>query len=391
MTTMPAEVLTNLATVAFSTTLADQLYGISRDRTHIIARGSGSYTRRPVTSFDGGATWNRGGSNVAGASLEGALETLDGEMLFFVATSPRTVYKTTGWNPATASWASVALVMTLAGTGSSFRLGWTIAPQAVAPEWSDMAGTVFLMEYGSRISEAGTTAEAGIHGFVSRDHGVTWAESFDASDYFPAGTYVHGHGSFVDPINNGVVVFGGDAGQASPAGSTWAYFCPTESLEDGDAWVELPGAFDTAAGFKQLLAGLSTQAGLVFGSDSTPSRIARAARLGFRRFGDLAVAAPLTTTGALASCVWQNPDTPDAPILATASFASSASGYPAIVVSVDAGRTWQNGYIHDTYVTSGNGIVMACGPDVGGKVYASLNVNGTGYLASWDYTPPTDL
>lgn len=391
MTTMPTEVLTNLTTLDLSTTLADQLYAVSRDRTHIISRARGSYTRRPATSYDGGATWNRGGSNVAGASLEGALETIDGEMLFFVGTSPRTVYKTTGWDPTTASWDSVALVLTAAGTGSSFRLAWTITPASVAPDWSPMAGTVFLMEYGSRLSETGDAATAGVHGYVSRDHGATWETSFDASDYFDVSEYIHGHGSFIDPVNNGVVVFGGDAGQASPDGSTWAYFCPTESLEDGDAWVQIPAAFDTTAGYKQLLCGLSTRAGLLFGSDSTPARVARSAMLGYRRFGDLAVVAPVTNTGALAFSMWQNPDSPDAPILLSSSYTSSASGYPSIIASLDGGFTWQTAYEHDTYVTSGNGITMVVGPDVNGKVYASLNVNGTGYLAAWDYVPPTDL
>lgn len=384
---LPDPVLVNPSSVYTTTGTNGTLNYLSRDRTHLIGVGTSPYNRRPAVSHDWGVSWQYGGSNVAGAALTAVIETNDGELLCQVATSPVTMYKTSGWDPADGTFDSATLVLTFNGS----PLNWAFTPQAVAPSWSQHNGLIFLAEYGSRLSEVVDDSLAGAHGWVSFDHGATWTLAFDPLNYFDTDDYIHGHLGFADVYNQVAVMAGGDAG-ASPPGTTWLYWCPFEDLAAGGPWHRIETAFTTGA-YAQLLNGLATPSGWVFGSDTTvaAARIARVATLDFRRFGSLVTVAPINTYGPLANTMWQNPEQPDAPIFATSTQSSTASGYPVILASLDGGLSWQEAYRHEVAHTSGAGLRQAMGPNADGKVIATIYTNVESGYIDFDLVPPMQL
>lgn len=394
MTALPTPVLANLTVDTAAYTGSANFLGMSRNRQYLLWQAVSPNVRRlQVSSVDApGAKSNGPTVGSTPLTLQAFIETLDGELLLEIANvaGAAEVWKTTGWNWANPSAATITKVLTMSGINVNARREWGFNYKAAAPVWSVAAGSILLMEYGNKTSEqiaAGRPAStAATHAWLSRDNGATWTVVFDAQNYYPGDVPLHGHGGMFVPADNAWCVWGGDGGIGS---ESWMFWCPDEEIEnvsDPTRWERVPGAV-SASGARQVVSGIATARGMFFGSDSLPARIASVARLGFRRFGDMVTTTPVHPTALIASDIHQNGDSPDAPIFATFPVGSNSAN-PFVLASLDGGLTWQLAHRDAAALSSGNGITNVCGPDVNGKVYGNYNASGTTGLAIWDYQPP---
>lgn len=391
-TKAPDPILTNRTDLG--ATGISRLLGMLSDRQTLIAVSSANSQRQVCVSTDG-ATWT--GGLVLGASgdlLDGFMETNDGEIIFCTKQAGANgaagkLIKTTGWNRATGTATSLTTVLTASGVGVNFDGRWVTTQRAVAPAWSDMAGSILIMEYGTKPAEAvaagRATSTAAVHAYLSRNNGATWTTVFDLRDYFTGDLLVHGHGCAVSVTDKGWYLNGGDGGLGD-AGTSWVRFCPDEIIDTAPVWTMLPGA-ETASGVNQVTALGDYGTGLIGLSDALAARAVRWARKGFRRIGAQTSVATVAPGGLVGSNLHQNADQPGAPIFGTHS-SSTVSGPPTILTSLDGGESWQEAYREAAPITGGNGYSVVVGPTINGKVFANYNGTGSSTVLSFDLAKP---
>ena len=305
------------------------------------------------------------------------------------ATDPASqLWRSTGWDKATADATSWALVLSSSGGGTIFDGRWSLTPRAVAPAWSVSAGRIVVNEYGAhtKSSESTTPAQAAIRAWMSTDDGATWTQIFDLRDQYPGLTYAninfHIHAIAYDPWDDRVFITTGDGGNGD-GGYCAVFYCDAEKLPTAPTWVPVPSMRSTSA-LAQVIAIIPTPTGVLFSPDSGSLGVWRLPRRGYRRYGTASAVAQIGS-GIVGSHIHQNPD-PGSPMFFTYN-SSAQSGPPAVLASLD-GATITEVYRDGTAVSnSAPGINCVCGPDLGGKVYGNRNIDGTGKLVTWDYQP----
>ncbi len=362
--------------------------------------GTGSYTKIIAqlgdgitkvftnSSFSGGQigvstdgvtfTW---GKNFEGGNglTESLVETPGGEVLVSVSRRDNTagvIYRSTGWNPATADATSWAIVLTADGPNVYFDGRWGLTQRSVAPLASPRAGAIFVCEYGYHISEAATAAQAAIHAWMSTNDGATWTSIFDLRN-FNTDTNAHVHAIAYDPYDDRVIITVGDNA------NTGIYYCNGEDLA-APVWTAITGT--TGSNTYQSTTVIPMMTALVLLSDSPTSAIYRIPRNGYRSYGSIVAALTIAAGGTATIGAHAYQSDSYGPALFTV-YSSSTSGPPAIYASMDGSR-FTTAYLDSASVSGGPGIVSITGPDTAGHIWATKSMTGSGVLFTGTYNPP---
>lgn len=352
------------------------LLGMLADGNRKVFSNSGFNASQLGVSTDGVTfTW---GKNLEGSNgiAVGFIETPGGEVL--VGTShrdntPGKLWRSTGWNPATADATSWTAVLTASGAGVSFDGRWCLHQRSVAPLASARSGTIFVAEYGFHISEAATPAEAAIRVRMSVDDGVTWTAIFDLRNY-NADTNAHIHGVAYDPWDDRVLVTVGDNANAG------IYYCNGEDL-GAPVWQLVPGTGGSSS--VQATTLVPTATALVALSDSPISAVRRIPRKGYRGYAAIETSVTIATTGTAVIGAHAYQSDSNGPFLLSF-YSSTSSGAPSIYATLD-GKRFTAIHTEDASVTTGPGVHSVVGPDIAGRVWATKNMAGSGVLLTGNY------
>lgn len=323
---------------------------------------------------------------------EGIIETPNGEVLVSMrkSTAAGEVWRSTGWNPATANATSWTRTLTAGGPGIQFNSPWGFNERCIAPAWSKHAGAIFIAEYGPQADTVATTDLGAVRVYMSTDDGLTWRIIFDVRDRWPGETRLHVHGVTYDPWNGRVLVSQGDGGNANVAHcGVWYTDDPTVTTP---AWTLIAGT-STTTSIEQITTIAAFEAGLLGLPDGLPSGPRIIPRRGPDRYGQIRELMSISgyNDGPIGNTIYRigglaTPQ-PGAPILMCASEPATGSGKPAIWISND-GIRYRELYRHTTGVSGGApGFQRVSGPTIDGKIIAVLNLAGTSQLFTADYLP----
>lgn len=384
----PTAGLSNPTYLASGTTGANQLITLLADRTTLVACKSGA-SRQIGVSVDGAATWTWGKSfESTGWFVDALVETAGGEVLVGIRDTTNAaagvIYRSTGWNKATADATTWTKVLTGSGPNVIFDTRWGLTRRSLAPSWSARPGVLFVAEYGKHLDLAASPDQGAVRVMMSVDDGVTWTKIFDLRDRYPGLTArLHVHAVAYDPYDDRVYVASGDGGNADGAGCA-LWYCNGEDLAS-PAWTAVPGMSSTLA-TRQVTTVIPVESGIVLLADGAPYGVQRLARRGYRRLAPVVEVAPVGG-GVIGGGAWRNPDQPGAPLLLS-HVSSTASGPPSLLATLD-GETFTEIHREGTAVTnSAPGLTTPLGPDINGKVYATRNLAGTADILTADYAPP---
>lgn len=364
--------------------IANDTYSVVRQTTSNKLRTSTDYGQTVVAGHDfDDTTW----------TLEGVLETPGGELLASVRKTGQVgkLYRSTGWNPATAEATSWSVVLTCSGANAYFRREWGITPWGVAPSGSVHAGAIFLTEYGSQ----GVATKT----WMSTNDGATWTVILDLLTYFgsivPGETWFHGHGCCYDPWSGAVVVTGGDGGNANPGRTFMLYSRNPQAATP--TWTLIGGSYNSL-GTDQVTTVAAIETGLVALPDGAPSGPKFVVRNSDGSYGNLITTAVYGTgnTGHIGGTLHRNgynkAPSPGQPLIAARS-EDVATGRPPVLIASFDGLRWAKMYEHGTATSGGApGFMSAFGP-VGPanarKIVGTLNISGTSTLFTADHWAPT--
>ncbi|MDJ0467286.1 hypothetical protein [Rhodococcoides fascians] len=276
-------------------------------------------------------------------------------------------------------------VITCSGADNWCDGRWGFTQRSVAPSWSKRAGQIMVCEYGKHVDVAATPDAAAIRAWLSKDNGLTWAVVFNLRDRYPGLTAkLHNHGCSYDPYDDRWLIVQGDGGQGD-GGMCGIWWCNGETI-DAPTWTLIPGS-QTTTSLWQTTTVIPMETGLVLLGDGGPYGVNRVARRGYRRYGILQAVAPIGNA-IIGGVGWRNNGwDPGAPLLLSY-VASTASGPPSLVATVD-GEVFTEIARDTVVVTNGApGYVYPLGPDIFGKVVWNLNLNGSGQLAVAEYLAP---
>ena len=359
-----------------SSSYTDLIGLLMKDGNRKVFTNTGFSASQIGVSTDGATfTWGKnlsGGNGIAGSLVE----TPGGEVLVGVKhrdNAAGKIWRSTGWNPATADATSWASVLTSSGPSVHFDGRWSLTPRSVAPRWSARAGAIFVSEYGNHISEATSADVAAIRAYMSTNDGVTWTQIFDLRDH-NTDTFAHIHAIAYDPWDDRVLITVGDQANSG------IYYCNGEDLT-APVWSLVPGTASGSALQVTTIAPMSS--GLVVLPDSTDSIIRRIPRLGYRGYGAVEPLFTISTGGTAVIGAHASQSDILGPLLMTV-YSSSTSGPPAIYATLD-GKTVTAVYTEASSVSGGTGITSVVGPDINGKVWATRNMTGSGALLQAGY------
>lgn len=369
-----------LAAVGTSAPTYTDIIGMLSDGVRKVFTNSGFNASQIGVSTDGVTfTW---GKNIAGGNgiATSLVETPGGEVLVSVKhrdNLPGKVWRSTGWNPATANAASWAATLTASGAAVHFDGRWCLTQRSVAPGWSARAGAIFVAEYGNHINEAATPTEAAIRAYMSEDDGATWATIFDARDH-NVDTNVHIHGLAYDPWDDRVLITVGDNANAG------VYYCNGEDLSGVTAadWSVISGTGGSSA--KQATTVIPMAASLILLSDSPNSAIRSIPRYGYRGYAASQDLLSIATGGTAVIGAHAYQSSILGPLLMSV-YSSASSGPPAIYATLD-GKNISTVYSESSSITSGPGLTSVVGPDKNGKIWFNRNMSGSGSLVQGTYT-----
>lgn len=392
VTTLPP-VLTN---PTYTSPAMTGLAGMLSDRQTLLFWNAGFSAGQLGVSADGGATITYGKDLGGGSFLgTGLIETAGGEVLGAIrsrdGSAAGQVWRSTGWNKATAQATSWTKVLTCSGPAAYPDGRWCFTQRSLAPDWSARPGALFICEYGAKVSEAiaagRASSTAATKAWMSLDDGVTWTVIFDLRDRYAAGLNagLHVHGIAYDPWDDRVIITTGDGGLGD-GGGTAVWYIDGEKLGDLTAWTAIPGTAGTA-GTTQVTTVVPMETCVLLVSDGgTPGGIRRVARRGWRRYGDFVTVAPIGNA-IIGAHAWQN-RRPGSPLLLTYYQTSTTPAAPASIIATTDGVTFTEAHRESTNTASNApGISPIMGPDVNGKVYAIRNLSGTGDLLTAEYAP----
>lgn len=380
-----------LINATFTSPAVYSLMGMLSDRQTLLFNNASFSAAQLGVSTNGGSTvtW---GKNFGGGPwiMSAVLETPGGEML--VAVQNRTglpsgaasqLWRSTGWNKATADATSWTQVLTSSGAGVIFDGRWGVTQRSVAPSWSARPNALFVSEYGAHTNDAATTGQAAVRAWMSTDDGATWTQIFDLRDRgLPTTAGLHIHGIAYDPFDDRVFITSGDGGNAD-GGQAAVWYCDGDKLS-APVWNSIPAMQATSA-LTQVITVIPTASAVLFSPDSASLGIWRLPRRGYRRYGTASCVAQIGA-GIVGAHGWQNRDAVGAPLFLTY-YSSSISGPPSILVTND-GIAFTEAYRGPTNTSnSAPGIFGCVGPDINGKVYANYNLTGTGQILTADYQP----
>jgi hypothetical protein len=369
----PAAAAPTLTTPAYT-----DLIGMLADGTRKVFTGSSFNASQIGVSTDGAAfTW---GKNFAGGNgiATGIVETRGGEVLVSVKHRDNVagkLWRSTGWNPATADATSWANVLTASGPGVHFDGRWCLTQRSVAPLWSARAGAIFVAEYGNHINEAATPTEAAVRAYMSTNDGATWTTIFDQRNY-NTDTNAHIHAIAYDPWDDRVILTVGDNANAG------VYWCNGEDLA-APVWTRITGTNSSAA---QATTVIPMDSGLVLLSDSPTSGIRRIPRSGYRGYGSIVDALIVGTFSPALIGAHAFQSDVDGPVLLSF-YASTSGGAPKLYATSD-GVNFSTIHAEAAAVTNGTGLTSVVGPDANGYVWATRNMAGTGNLLRLAYNLP---
>lgn len=282
-------------------------------------------------------------------------------------------------------------VLTCSGNAAFIEGRWGFNRQCIMPPWSSRPGWVLAVEYGRKFSEAlsagGTTQQSACRAYLSKDDGLTWTTIFNLNDRYPAAdAQLHMHGGCFDPWDDRIYLTYGDGG-FSDGGECAIAYCNLEDI-DNPVWHDVQGTRGTNPRQAQVTTIVPTPSALLALSDAEVGCVARFGRRGWRNLGPRTEAAPLPA-GAIGSHIYA-PDIPGAPVLITYQSTTPSGEHPPFALALFA-----DGSVSEVYRAASNvnstsrGLIGLVGPDLYGRVYGNIQLAGTTYLLSGDWTPPT--
>jgi len=300
-------------------------------------------------------TWGKNFQGGAGIG-DGFATTPTGEVLVAVkdrTTSTGTMYRSTGFNPATMDATSWATVLTGTRAGAHFDGRWCLTGRSIAPLGSLGEGALYVCEYD------------GDGAWESNDDGITWTQIFGLQTTLPGADHVHGIA--YDRWDDRVWITVGDTAYAA------IYYTNRENINGTSTpWTLLTGS-DTSTYQSVTIVPLASA--VVFLSDTSDSAVFRVPRVGSRGYGAPVIAFDLPGVGLIGAHASQPDD--NGPAYLT--FYSPSGLTPSIIATAD-GDHFAQVYTHTSNVTSGPGIHSVVGPDVNGYVWALINLTGSGSL-----------
>jgi hypothetical protein len=384
--------LAQLTQQSYSSPTLNAILALSRDGSRLYVSNSGFSSGQLGVTLDGGATitWGKSflGSN---GILQGIVELHSGEVEVSVQhrdNTPGEVYRSTGWNPATADAASWTVVLTSSGTANHFDGRWGFTQHGVAPTWSDGAGDRYYVEYGTHTNESSAPGTAAVRAWRVTDTTVT--EIFNLANQYASiatAAALHCHGITYDPYADQVIITTGDGGATNGQSDVWVK--NREDLDDGKLWTSIS---HSTSGSSQCTAVAAIPTGLVLLSDYATGGVRFVARHGFRIWGPPTTSYKLPGSGPIGGLIWTYPEQPGAVCL-MAFQSVSGSGAPVILATVNGRDVFQVHAEASSVTGSAPGIRYAVGPDSSGRVFAYRNLgDGSPVLLTGKWAPvlPTD-
>ena len=369
-----------------------EFLGLLSDRTTMLLQAEGNHTHRIGVSTDGvNIVWGRAFETSA-YKIAGFVETPEGEILISTVQKsgtraiPGKVWRSTGWNKATADATSWAVVLTTPGWAVGYDGRWGFNERSVIRSGA-RAGTMIFAEYATKVSEAVADGrspdQSAIRVVMTKDDGRTYAEIFNLRDQYPAGlvAQLHTHGAVVDNYDQRVLVPTGDAG-FSDGGRSVTYYCDFENL-DAPVWKPIPDLTGGNPRGIQITTVVPLASEIVCLSDNEIGAIKVIPRAGYRVYGAPADVVNLRA-GIIGANAYTNPTDPSAPVFFTEQVISASPTYYPTAQVLRNG-VFEEAYRSPTALTNGRGIVNMCGPTVAGKVYANIQLAGTTQLLTGTY------
>lgn len=389
--TAPAK-LTNVTTT--NPTGFGELLGLLSDKRTLLIQKTGYDTSTIGVSTDGGATitWGKGFESGSLYKVVGFIETPGGEILISTAQKGATatagkVWRSTGWNKATANATTWTQVTAAAGALVQYDGRWGFNERCVI-RTGDLKGAIVIAEYGTKVSEAITAGNPASHAAtlvkISYDDGRTWSTIFDLTTRYPGlNAQLHVHGCAIDHEFQRVMVSYGDGGFSDGAESGLLY-CNFEDL-DAPVWDAVPGTVGQNPRLVQVTTIHAAKDRIELISDAEVGAVRVINRAGYRIYGQLSATASLRA-GAIGANLYSDPSNPNAPRLMTYQITGNNTGHKCAIYRATSGGVDEL-YRSPTAHTSGRGIINAVGPDVNGKVYANVQLDGNTRLLTGTYTP----
>lgn len=362
-----------------------EFLGILLDKKTLLMQKNGWNTSTIGVSIDNGATITWGNSFGSGGTykITGFIETNDGEIL--VSTGQKStsnlgkaqVWKSSGWNKATAKATSWKIVTESLGNGVYYDGRWGFNNNCIIGN-GKFKGAVVIAEYGTTVKDAianGNTADYGaVKVKISYDNGETWIVILDLSEkFYNNNSQCHIHGCATDDYFERILVTYGDGG-VDGNGESAVIYCNYEDLES-PKWSYIPSTNGRNPRQIQVTNVSVRKDRLEFISDSEVGAIRCINRLGYRCYGELTDVVSLRN-GVIGERIFCEKDNEDSIRLYTYQlFGSNTGHYCSIYKSKD--NEFTEIYRHNIAHTSGRGIVGAVYSSLTNKVYANIQVDGT--------------
>lgn len=374
-----------------------ELLGLLSDKQTLLVQRSSWNSSTLGVSVDGGVTFKWGSTLGSGGiyKIVGFIETPKGEIL--IATGQKStsspgvgnVWRSTGWNKKTATATSWNIVTSSLGTNVQYDGRWGFNERCVIRE-GELLGAIVIAEYGAKVSDAitdGNTADYGATKVkISYDDGITWEVIFDLAKYFPNSSAIdqlHVHGCAIDHEFQRVMVTYGDGG-FDGKGESGIVYCNFEDL-NSPIWQTIQNTNGRNPRNIQVTTIHCAKNRIELISDSEVGAIRIINRVGYRVYGEMKNVVNLRS-GAIGANIYTDISDKDAPRLMTYQIVGSNTGHKPAIYRVSDDEIYEI-YRSDIGQTSGRGIVNAVGPDINGKIYATVQLGGVSGLLSSTYMP----
>lgn len=363
--------------------------GILSDGVTLLIQKSGWNTSTLGVTIDGGTTIVWGNHQFGSGSIYkivGFIETDDNEILISTAEKSGSnpgvgqVWKSHGWNKATANATSWKIVTETVGTGVQFNGRWGFNERCKIISDDNLNGTLVIAEYGTPVSSAVTkfndATKAGIRVKVSYDNGESWSDIFNLYEHYNQRVaQLHVHGVSVDNLFKRVLISYGDGG-GSQTGESGVIYCNFEEL-DNPTWKNIDSTVSRNPLWRQVTTIVPTEDFIAFVSDSEIGAIRIVPRLSYRQYGELTDIVSLPN-GVIGSYAFKYKNK----YIFTYQVESQKDHKPCVY-------EYENGFFTEIYKhtelrTNGMGI-FSCVIDKNGNVFSNIALDGNNRLMKAKY------